>query len=82
MSEPSDYVAAQIRHLLAEGGLGELSLDVKVADGRVVLVGHVESDAVRRAICQSVRDQLADLDVCDEMTVVDATAPADHEEVR
>jgi hypothetical protein len=82
MTEPSDYLAARIRHLLAEGGLGELSLDVKVADGRVVLVGHVESDAVRRAICQSVDDLAADHEVCDELMVVDATVPPDHEEVR
>jgi hypothetical protein len=82
MTEPSEYVAAQIHNRLAEGGLGELSLDVKVADGRVVLVGHVESEQVRREICAFVAALTSDHEVCDELAVVDATVPADHEDLR
>ena len=81
MTEPSEYLAAQIRTRLAEGGLAQVAIDVRVADGRVVLAGCVESAAVRRRVCEAVQGLVADHVVCDELSVTDPTVPADHEDV-
>ena len=71
MTEPSEYLAAQIRTRLAEGGLAQVAIDVRVADGRVVLAGCVKSAAVRRRVCEAVQGLAADHVVCDELSVTD-----------
>jgi osmotically-inducible protein OsmY len=81
MTEPPDYLAAQLHNLLAEGELAQLAISVEVAEGRVVLAGCVESEVVRRRVRDTVHGAVADLEVYDELVVVDAAAPADHEEL-
>ena len=77
-----EYMVARIQDALAtDPRTGELELDVRIAGGRVFLVGAVATAERRQAVERVVRDVVPDLDVVNQLSVTEGQQPGPSEPV-
>lgn len=77
-----EYMVARIQDALAtDPRTGELELDVRIAGGRVFLVGAVATAERREAVEQVVREVVPDLEVLNELSVTEDQGPGPAEPV-
>lgn len=75
-AEPAPYTAQHIKDaLIKDRRVGEMTLDVTLAGGRVFVAGQVPTPQRRDAVPDVVREVAPDLDVVNEVTVVPCDEP-------
>lgn len=79
-SEPAAYTEQHIKDaLIHDPRVGEMTLDVTLAAGRVFVAGQVVTEQRRDAIPEVVRAIAPDLEVVNEVTVVPCDEPVGQE---
>lgn len=79
-TEPAVYTAQHIKDaLIHDHRVGEMTLEVTLAGGRVFVAGQVMTEQRRDAVPEVVRTIAPDLDVVNEVTVVPCDEPEGQE---
>ena len=79
-AEPIPYTEQHIKDaLIHDPRVGEMTLEVTLAAGRVFVAGQVMTEQRRDAIPEVVRTVAPDLDVVNEVTVVPCDEPVGQE---
>lgn len=74
-----EYRVAHLQDRLASGDLGELGVRVGLRGGTVLVTGTVPSVRCRQDVLRAVREELAGLEVHDDLVVSEPSTP-DHAE--
>lgn len=78
-----EYLVGRIQQALAtDPRTGELELDIRIAGGRVVVIGTVATRERCEAVLAVVRETAPDLDVRDELSVTEEQTPGPSEQVQ
>ena len=82
-AEPAAYTAQHIKDALAtDQRVGEMTLEVTLAGGRVFVSGQVPVAERRDAVPEVVRTVAPDLEVVNEVTVVPCDEPVGQEVIQ
>lgn len=82
-SEPAPYTAQHIKDALStDPRVGEMTLDVTLAGGRVFVAGQVPTPERRDAVPEVVRTVAPELEVVNEVTVVPCEEPTGQEVIQ
>lgn len=82
-AEPTPYTAQHIKDaLIHDPRVGEMTLDVALAGGRVFVSGQVPTEQRRDAVPDVVRGIAGDLEIVNEVTVVPCDEPEGQEVLR
>ena len=80
VSEPAAYTAQHIKDaLIHDPRVGEMTLEVTLAGGRVFVSGQVMTEQRRDAIAEVVRTVAPELEVVNEVTLVPCDEPVGQE---
>ncbi|MCS0638477.1 hypothetical protein NX801_23025 [Streptomyces sp. LP05-1] len=79
--DPAEYRIAHLRDRLASEDIAELGIRIEQRGAGVMLYGSVSSSACRDEILRIAREELAGLELREDLTVVRADAPDRSEEL-